>query len=184
MYIKEILVLTSFSLCLSQPYVLKYMKQRHMKQRLPMHLERFRSYQISIAIAIAVRWALFRTVGLFVQEPVLAVPYEELSWALETKKEDENRMAALLLQFLVTSEEGKQVTKVLVVFSSQVNGAYSMVWWWIWNLFQDFYIFSLLQSTSKNTSEINSIFIVKNLEFSVYYIFYGFNTFRPQLLNL
>ena len=57
----------------------------------------------------------------------MAVPYEELSWALETNKEDENRMAALLLQFLVTSEEGKQVTKVLVVFSSQVNGAYSMV---------------------------------------------------------
>ena len=48
--------------------------------------------------------------------------------------------------------------------------------------FQDFYIFSLVQSTSKNfkksciTSEINSIFIVKNLEFSVYYIFYGFWT--------
>ena len=41
--LREILVFTSFSLCLSQPYVLKYMKQR-----LPMHMERFRSYQISI----------------------------------------------------------------------------------------------------------------------------------------
>ena len=57
----------------------------------------------------------------------MAVPYEELSWALDTNEEDENRMAVLLLQFLVTTEERKQVTKVLQVFSSQVNGAYSMV---------------------------------------------------------
>ena len=57
----------------------------------------------------------------------MAVPYEELSWALDTNKEDENRMAALLLQFLVTTEEDERVTKVLQVFSSQVNGAYAMV---------------------------------------------------------
>ena len=64
---------------------------------------------------------------MFVQEPVLAVPYEELSWALDTNEEDENRMAVLLLQFLVTTEEDERVTKVLQVFSSQVNGAYSVV---------------------------------------------------------
>ena len=58
---------------------------------------------------------------------MLAVPYEELSWALDTNEEDENRMAVLLLQFLVTTEEDERVTKVLQVFSSQVNGAYSMV---------------------------------------------------------
>ena len=57
----------------------------------------------------------------------MAVPYEELSWALDTNEEDENRMAVLLLQFLVTTEEDERVTKVLQVFSSQVNGAYAMV---------------------------------------------------------
>ena len=55
------------------------------------------------------------------------MPYEELSWALDTNEEDENRMAVLLLQFLVTTEEDERVTKVLQVFSSQVNGAYAMV---------------------------------------------------------
>nr|XP_022331009.1 FERM domain-containing protein 8-like [Crassostrea virginica] len=55
------------------------------------------------------------------EEPVLAVPYEELSWALDTNEEDENRMAVLLLQFLVTTEEDERVTKVLQVFSSQAK---------------------------------------------------------------
>lgn len=51
---------------------------------------------------------------------MLAVPYEELSWALDTNEEEENRMAVLMLQFLV-KEEGEEVTKVLQVFSSQAK---------------------------------------------------------------
>lgn len=54
------------------------------------------------------------------EDPVLAVPYEELSWALDMNDDDENRMAALLLQFLV-KEDGEKVTKVLQVFSSQAK---------------------------------------------------------------
>lgn len=54
------------------------------------------------------------------EDPVLAVPYEELSWELDTNEDEENRLAVLLLQFLVT--EGKEkVTKVLQVFSSQAK---------------------------------------------------------------
>lgn len=54
------------------------------------------------------------------EDPMLAVPYEELSWALDTNEEEENRMAVLMLQFLV-KEEGEEVTKVLQVFSSQAK---------------------------------------------------------------
>jgi hypothetical protein len=54
----------------------------------------------------------------------LAVPYEELSWALDTNEDEENRMAVLLLQFLVTDENGEQITKILQVFSSQVSLCY------------------------------------------------------------
>ncbi|XP_062572407.1 putative FERM domain-containing protein FRMD8P1 [Saccostrea cucullata] len=55
------------------------------------------------------------------EEPMLAVPYEDLSWHLDTNEEEENRMAVLLLQFLVKNENGETITKVLQVFSSQAK---------------------------------------------------------------
>ncbi|XP_062572405.1 FERM domain-containing protein 8-like [Saccostrea cucullata] len=55
------------------------------------------------------------------EEPMLAVPYEDLSWHLKTFKKEENRMPVLLLQLLVKNENGDTISKVLPVFSKQAN---------------------------------------------------------------
>ena len=52
---------------------------------------------------------------------MLAVPFEKLSWNLDPNEDDEDRDPSLLLQFLYQEESGEQVTKLLQIYSRQVN---------------------------------------------------------------
>jgi len=50
---------------------------------------------------------------------ILAVPYEELSWNLDTNEDEDDLIPCLLVQFLC-KEDGSDITKVLQIYSRQV----------------------------------------------------------------
>ena len=53
-------------------------------------------------------------------EVILAVPYEELSWNLDTNEDEDDLIPCLLVQFLC-KEDGSDITKVLQIYSRQAK---------------------------------------------------------------